>query len=467
MNGNTGVLVALFVLLTIGFGGTVFGQNKGTVITVNDIGDSHDAAPGDGLCRDAIGKCTLRAALEEANATTATDAIIFDVPVPAVITLTIGELLVTNQIGIFGRGARRLSIMRDTTPNFPSFRIFNLAAPTFLRGMTIANGHSFTNGGGILASKRVDLKDLAISGNRAEFGAGIAFQGDGISMTTTIVERCLLNGNTATGQGGGIFVGSGMGVTIMSAAVTNNSAQIGGGLANLGTIAMANNTISGNHATAGASGIKNHTGGTVYPINTIFGRDTGQSVPLVEGEFDSMGDNLVTNTSGSGGWTSSDITSPNNSLDPMLAPLANNGGQLDSIALMPGSPAIEAGHPCVTTGGSGCGSMGYYFDLYYDQRGAKRGAGLNVDIGSYEFGSGPNTAVASPRFYGQSPASLAYSRVIVTDVETLEERSFFVVPGLGTAPIPMDEGSHYLIDVRTKRNIGYSIFRSLNWNHTY
>lgn len=463
MKVNLGMLLAIFVLFAIG----AHGQNAGRVITVNDVGDSVDASPGDGLCRDAAGKCTLRAAINESNATTGTDAIIFDVPAPAVITLTLGELLITNQVGIFGRGARRLSVVRSSVPNTQSFRIFNIAAQTHLMGMTIQNGHSFTNGGAILASTRVNIKDLAITGNRAVFGGGIALQGDGVSMGTAFVERCLVNGNIATGQGGGIYVSSGMGVTIKSTTMTNNSAQVGGGLANLGGIAMANTTISGNHAGAGASGIRNHSGGIVYTINTIIGRDVGQSVPLVEGEFDSMGDNLVTNTTGSSGWQSSDITSTNNSIDPMLAPLANNGGQIDSMALMPGSPAIEAGHQCVMSGGQGCGPLGYFFDLYFDQIGSRRLAGGAVDIGAYEFGSVQDSGVVSQRFYQNPIPGWAYARVTVIDVQTLERQAYFVIPGLGTSPIPMNASGHYIIDIRTKRDAGPPLSWSLGYSEYY
>ena len=48
--------------------------------TVNSIGDSGDGNPGDGVCTDGTGNCTLRAAIEEANATPDTDIIGFNIP---------------------------------------------------------------------------------------------------------------------------------------------------------------------------------------------------------------------------------------------------------------------------------------------------------------------------------------------------------------------------------------------------
>src|SRR5688572_3757405 len=99
------------------------------LLTVNDVGDTVDRAPGDGLCADIQGKCTLRAAVDESNATAPRDTIIFDVPVPAVIVIKLGELKLTNQVRIYGRGSRDLTIERDTAPNTAYFRLFHLSSP--------------------------------------------------------------------------------------------------------------------------------------------------------------------------------------------------------------------------------------------------------------------------------------------------------------------------------------------------
>src|SRR5687767_10368423 len=48
--------------------------------TVNSTGDTADAAPGNGACADATGKCTLRAVIAEANALAGTDLISFAIP---------------------------------------------------------------------------------------------------------------------------------------------------------------------------------------------------------------------------------------------------------------------------------------------------------------------------------------------------------------------------------------------------
>ena len=52
----------------------------GVLLTVNSNGDTNDAVPGDRYCADAAGRCTLRAAVEEANTNSNFSAIIFDLP---------------------------------------------------------------------------------------------------------------------------------------------------------------------------------------------------------------------------------------------------------------------------------------------------------------------------------------------------------------------------------------------------
>ena len=67
----------------------------------------------------------------------------------------------------------------------------------------------------------------------------------------------------------------------------------------------------------------------------------------MNGTFISLGNNLIGNTAGATGFTASDLT---NVANPGLAPLAYNGGPTPTIALLPGSPALDAGFvPAVST----------------------------------------------------------------------------------------------------------------------
>ena len=83
--------------------------------TVDSTADAPDATPGDGICRanTVPPRCTLRAAIEEANARTDADTI----SVPAgTYTLTLGTLTVTRAVSIEGAGAVSTFVQASTQP---------------------------------------------------------------------------------------------------------------------------------------------------------------------------------------------------------------------------------------------------------------------------------------------------------------------------------------------------------------
>lgn len=430
---------------------------KGTILTVNDTGDSVDAVPGDGVCADAAGKCTLRAALAESNSLPGTDGIIFDVPVPAAIKLTLGQLDITTPVAILGRGARRLTIQRSDAAGTPAFRVFNITANIQMRDLTISGGSTTGFGGGIMTSVTMSLFDVAITGNSAASGGGIAATGIGGPM----MERCLVSANTATGEGGGIYIAAGSSANLKGSTVTNNSSAVGGALANYGSTRLGNMTIARNAATQGSSSVLSAPGATTMVLNTIIGPDTGQSVNAMQGAFGSWSFNIVTNTTGSTGWNGDDLTSTNNSVDPKLGPLADNGGQTDSMALLAGSPAINQGDDCAYIGCPG------YFDFqsFYDQRKFNRTGTTpgSVDIGAFESSSSANTNIqTSALFFGHSQR-LAFSRVTVTNTETMERRSTFItlwdphqMREGGTQPMTFEQNAVWVAEIHTKRGAVFS-----------
>jgi CSLREA domain-containing protein len=71
-------LASLFFLLVGSSAAAV-----GVTFTVDSIADESDANVGDGVCADPMGACTLRAAIEESNASAGfKDTIAFDLPTP-------------------------------------------------------------------------------------------------------------------------------------------------------------------------------------------------------------------------------------------------------------------------------------------------------------------------------------------------------------------------------------------------
>src|SRR5207245_9530682 len=123
----------------------------------------------------------------------------------------------------------------------------------------------------------------------------------------------------------------------------NTSGNQGGGIVNAGMLTLTNSTVTANTSGPTGGAIYNFGGATANIKNTIVANNTVNSGagPDLGGTFNSQDYNLIGNTSGSRftGATMHNITG----LDPQLGPLASNGGPTMTHALLPGSPAIDAG----------------------------------------------------------------------------------------------------------------------------
>jgi hypothetical protein len=167
---------------------------------------------------------------------------------------------------------------------------------------------------------------------------------------TLTVSNSTLSGNSAGYLGGPIY-------------------NVGGGIYNDGTLTVSNSTLSSNSATGhygttpnGGGGIYNR--GTLHARNTILAGNTAATAPDLYGNLGSLGHNLIGNSSGGTGYTATDLLDVN----ALLGPLQDNGGPTQTIALLAGSPALNAGDPA---------QLGVA-----DQRGVIRSGGVN--IGAYQ-----------------------------------------------------------------------------------
>ena len=441
-----------------------FQLSFGPLFTVNSTADTVDVNVGDGVCADSNGQCTLRAAIEESNYEPAAtissiNLIIFALPDPAVINLTLGELNITAGTWIFGTGARRLTVQRSSAPGTPNFRIFRVSSSGVgveITRLTIRNGNAGSeNGGGILVDETgaLTLKDVAVRENSAANGGGIANAGRHF-----IANRLLVTSNSATAKGGGIFNQvtsffiSGPGVT--NSTITNNSAASGGAIYSSGSIYLANDTIFQNTATVAASGVFNESG-SINVVNCIIGNNAPSAMASLSGTFISKGNNLITDSRSSSGFTNgvnNDQVSENNAIDPILGPLADNGGHTDTRALLAGSPAINAGGDCVLT--DECISSGVpRFALSSDQRGRyQRKVGSAVDIGAFEAGGGPPLEFVSfgltPR--PETPAVFSGAVAMLTSATT-NEKIFGAVNPFGWFRFQNIPADFYVLEMRGKR----------------
>jgi hypothetical protein len=377
-------------------------QVFGRLLTVNDSGDSNDARPGDGLCLDAAGKCTIRAAIEEANSAPNQDVIVFDLLELSIIDLSLGELSINSNLYIIGPGARKLFIQRSHVAG-ADFRVFrvgqNAGIGINLRGFSISNGKA-TIGGGLLieSGSAVSLTDLAINGHSAGTGGAIANSGT-LNMTrTSITGNAALTtlGSGASLGGGLINLDANSKATISNSTITGNSSVSGGGIFNNGTLLLINVTLVGNSATNRGASVATEPGGVAHVLNTIIGRDLNTS--SLSGAFTSLGGNIITDARNSTGFTNGvngDQVSNDNSIDPLLGNLDFHGGQTWNFALLPGSVAIDRGNNCVVNGNCPA-PVPANFSLRYDQRkNYSRQAGGTVDVGAFEYNTGTLSSSAT------------------------------------------------------------------------
>jgi VCBS repeat-containing protein len=324
------------------------------------------------------GDLSLREALLLASQDVATDAITFD---PALtgqtIVLTGTELSVDSNVTIQGLGADQLSVDADGLS-----RVMNVAGGTVvsIAGLTLTGGAGETYGGAINARGVIDLTliDCELVGNEAAQGGGISgFHGLDLTLSgSTIAEN-------VAGFGGGVVLYNSSIDAVNSTISGNEATATGGGLYIYNSAAdLTNVTIAGNTAGTGGAGFASVSGSLVALNNSIVAQNTTSTGR----PYDIYGpvtgnNNLIGSYIGLSGIA--DDVDGNQvggypiPLDPMIAPLALNGGTTRSHAILTASTARDAGDNALAVDSLGT-------PLMADQRGAVRTIDGTVDIGAYE-----------------------------------------------------------------------------------
>ena len=440
------------------------------------------------------GAGSLRQAIEDANADATADTILFQAGVTGTITLTTGQLEISEPVTITGPGAATLAVSGGN-----SSRVFYISSgedtteiEVSISGLTItggsASGKGGRNGGGIVNfNEDLTLNGVVVTGNTASGnGGGVAsfyydgagslsiidstisenqgYDGGGVyvqdSAAPLLITGSTISGNVAERNGGGValytssngatisdttirdngaqgyyyyysydrrtprgetYEGSGGGlhvrytsggdVTVVGSTLSGNLAAHGGG-ANFyntyDTITLRNTTISGNSggphggaidndAIHGVLNIENSTivdntastdagvpnfGGEINIHNSILANNTGSDIsdgvtsyyngatrgpgPVV---VFNVGHSLIENTG------NANITDEGGNItetDPLLGPLADNGGPTQTHLPLAGSPVVDAGDP------------NFLPPPETDQRGNPRVQGGSVDMGAVE-----------------------------------------------------------------------------------
>jgi hypothetical protein len=294
------------------------------------------------------------------------------------VTLTSGELLINENLTIQGTGANVLTVMRSKAVGTPDFRIFNVASGnTFnLSGLTVSNGKG-GNGGGLLnTGGTVNVNNSVFTSNSAPNRSGGGITNDG---GTLIVSNSNISAGIAV-QGGGIFNANNGTVTLINSTVSGNTAAnsnggfgAGGGIFNAsGVTTLTNVTVSNNFTNATGGGIVILSGAMNLRNTIVAGNFQGTSPNLtaddISGTVDPSSSFNLIGTGGAGGLTNNVNNNQVGVINPGLAPMSNYGGPTPTLALLPGSPAIDSGTSAGATS--------------QDQRGVSRvGA---VDIGAFE-----------------------------------------------------------------------------------
>jgi CSLREA domain-containing protein len=323
-------VLALVVLLVV-----AAPRARAVDFAVDSTADAVDAAPGDGVCAAAGGACTLRAAIQEANALAGTDRVLL----PAgTFTLTIagqdedaaatGDLDVTDALTIEGAGPGATIVDAAGID-----RVFDVSVDTTIRELTVTGGDpgsSILGGGGIYSAPFG--ADYTLTIEHVRFTANTAVHGGAIrndTGSTLVVRQSSFSGNSATF---GAAVENQETATLENTTVSGNGTGSGGGLRNDGTLALDQVTVVGDSIVSSSE---------VTLRATILDAGAGGTVCVAPTSATSNGDNVEHGTScalvGAGDQSG---------VDPLLGALADAGDGTLSHALLAGSPAIDVVAGC-------------------------------------------------------------------------------------------------------------------------
>jgi hypothetical protein len=343
------------------------------------VTNTNDAGPG-----------SLRQAILDAEASGGAD-LVDATGVSGTINLQSALPLLLQDVEIRGPGPAALTVRRDAAA---SFRIFHGIGITWeISGLTIANGRSAdsTDGGAGIrnAQATLTLRNAVIAGN-VNAGTSNGANGGGIinsspspvnASTLTIIDSAV-SGNTAAGYGAGIFNSAFSTLTVRNSTLSGNIAQggagcVGGaGMHNAGVLTVVNSTVTGNVAEpdSGVGGILSCTtaGGSNTIVDSTIAANSASGGPqnlaiALQGPVTNsmtLQGTIVAGPTGGGpncfvgppatltsnGHNLADDASCNlggladqPNTNPLLGPLADNGGPTQTMALAPNSPGVDKG----------------------------------------------------------------------------------------------------------------------------
>ena len=334
------------------------------------------------------------------------------------LTLTSAELTIARTVTIINSHAPGLQLSGNNAR-----RVFSIQATgvVTLSSLAVVNGMA-DYGGGIVNEGVLVINASIYSGNRASgeyFDTGGAIYNSGILT----INHSTFNGNQADYGGGVNNYGT---LTVNNSTFGGNQAgSEGGGVNNQATLTVNNSTFSGNQAGSDGGGISNY--GTLHLRNSIIANSPAGGDCRNHATIATNANNLIEATGSDACGIASGVGGSIIGLDPLLAPLDDHGGSTQTFALLPGSPALNAGDH-----GEGC--------LATDQRGIARPQGTACDIGAFEsrgftltYGSGSNQSTLINTAF-TNPLTLTITSSFTEPVE--DGQVIFTAPGSGASTNP-------------------------------
>lgn len=329
------------------------------------------------------------------------DTITFTPGLTGTIILASGYIDITKSINIDGPGSDVLAISGpyDGALLVSAGTVVSISNLMFT-GCTVVNGTGNRyNGSAISSVGSLTVSNCWFSNNAATDGNGGAievqngsatiqystFEANGSSGnggaidvedngSVVTINASTFTNNQAGGNGGGLELNdSGDIATVVNSTFTNNSAGNGGAISgDNGTLTLINSTLVSNSAHGQGAGVYVIWSDISISSSLIAKNSSSDMIDVGNYEFEggtytSGGSNFIGTTN------SANFTGPHDQVgkgDPHVATLANNGGPTPTIALLPGSPAIDADYNQLVN---------------VDQRGVKRPQGIRNCIGAFEY----------------------------------------------------------------------------------
>ena len=286
-------------------------------------------------------------------------------------------IVVNRDVTIRGLGAEETVVQAHEALDEAPQRVFLIeeGATVLLQALTIRHGKTSVereHGGGILNLGTLTVRDCVVTENIAGGGGGIASNGALTVINSTVTSNVAQDvgpRGEKCGGGGGILSRVGT-LLLLNSTLSGNQAGVrskgtGGGvrIGCQGDAILANSTISGNRSILQGAGVS--ASGIVRILNCTISENTTkcEGAGIIVGHRLDIQNTIVANNHGPGGecalsqpttpggggviglnrgnWIGDGSCNPDYSGDPMLGPLADNGGDTLTHALLPGSPAID------------------------------------------------------------------------------------------------------------------------------